>query len=191
MTEVELKARVQDKDALKKRLDKIAAYRGFCTRDDTYYSRAEDIHRKIRIRKECKKDNDGEKTAYILTYKRKELKTLQDGSTSEVNDEKETVIQDPVSLELFLQDTGFSVSLKKHKEVMDWTLPLENLSATFELCTVPPLGDFLEIEILVPTNSEEKIEQAQKKLQELLLLAGLNKSDIENRYYSELLAMQR
>ena len=58
---------------------------------------------------------------------------------------------------------------------------------TFELCNVPPLGDFLEIEILVKDTNEETIKPLQDKLLELLDMTGIGRDKIEKRYYSDML----
>ena len=67
------------------------------------------------------------------------------------------------------------------------TSPQEKSSISFELCNVPPLGDFLEIEILIKDDSEEKVRSAQEKLFELLDMTGMGRDKIEQRYYSEML----
>jgi len=196
MTEIELKARVADRAALEKRLDQIARFTMQLTRDDTYYGLSKETKCKLRIRREKSTANG---SVEIITYKRKEMRTLPDGSMSEVNDERETGIQNADVLESFLRDSGFMVTLKKHKDVKDWELVIrkddfpqeagieQDLCATFELCKVPPLGDFLEIEILSPQNKPSCVQAIQKKLRDLLALAKIDENQIENRYYSELL----
>ena len=190
MTEVELKAWVCDRDALIKNLDSWAEYQGSVTRDDNYWGFTDKRCRSIRVRRESL---DGKPLRTLLTYKRKELRE-QNKTVIEVNDEKECEISDPLVIETFLQDAGFSVVLKKHKEVMDWTLPVESgngipegLCVTFELCAVPPLGDFLEIEILSPTDEPHLVARLREKIECYLEKTGIPKEKIEPRYYSELL----
>ena len=65
--------------------------------------------------------------------------------------------------------------------------PQRESTVSFELCNVPPLGDFLEIEILTKDDSEENIRYAQDKLFELLDMTGIGRDKIEKRYYSEML----
>jgi len=193
MIEIELKAHVDDRDALIERLKKNARFAGSVIRDDCYWGRKDGEHKKIRIRRETGVPSDPRDTRpqILLTYKRKEIKTDELGFSSEVNDEKECVISNPAPLEAFLKDNGFEILLKKHKEVMAWTLPITTVpgasNATFELCQVPPLGDFLEIEILAADESSKTTEAAQKELKNLLNLAGIPSEKIEERYYSELL----
>ena len=192
MTEIELKAHVEDRTTLEQKLNSFAKYKGSVIRDDTYYKK-DGIS--IRLRKET----TDLKTDYLLTYKRKEQRTDGTGTTIEVNDEKECTISSPEPLFAFLEDTGYSISLKKHKEVKDWSLELPDVlpeqtennfsyTATFELCKVPPLGDFLEIEIISPVSDEKTVAAIHKKLEELLDKTGISLDKIEKRYYSEMLS---
>ncbi len=190
MTEIELKAHVADRDALIAVLNRNAVYKRHVLRDDEYYGKSQTDKHKIRIRKES--DECG--TEYLVTYKRKELKTDETGTTIEVNDEKECTVSSPEVLTAFLKDTGYDVQLKKHKDVMDWELVIPagsllelELKATFELCAVLTLGDFLEIEILTPDDEVQTVEKVHSKLEELLEMTGIPKSAIEKRYYSEML----
>lgn len=192
MTEIELKAHVKDRNALVATLNTIATYAGSVTRDDTYYKKdgiSIRIRRETRSVRSEKSKTGTPSVTYLLTYKRKELRTSGEGTTIEVNDERECEISDPQPISSFLTDTGYTISLLKHKEVMDWTTPLPDseLEATLELCAVPPLGDFLEIEILSPQNDRETVERHHRTLESLLDRTGIPRTDIERRYYSELL----
>ncbi len=187
MNEIELKAHVKDRQKLILLLNKIATYKGAVTREDTYYKQKNPVSTshapQIRIRKESFPENAEKSPEYLLTYKRKEKLCGPDKIQIEVNDEKECKISSPQAIEAFLQDAGFEVSLKKRKEVKDWILD----GATLELCNVPPLGDFLEIEILSEDSSEENIKNCRKKLESILKKAEIPKEQIENRYYSQML----
>ncbi len=195
MTEIELKAHVDDRSALVEILNAKASYRGRVLRDDEYYGKSATDSHKIRIRKETSFGNDNSrKEIFLVTYKRKEIRTDAGGTAVEVNDERECCVSSPDVLKVFLTDTGYSIQLKKHKDVMDWEFIIpaneilpESLTATFELCAVPPLGNFLEIEILSPRNDEETVSKIHKKLEELLEMTGIPKTRIEKRYYSEML----
>ncbi|MBQ0038976.1 MAG: class IV adenylate cyclase [Treponema sp.] len=179
MNEIELKARVEDVNAVEEKLGTFASFKRSVVRDDTYYVNSSGKGRKIRFRLEtC----DGKET-WLVTYKKKENMKSADGISTEVNQEMETAIEDPQPVMTFLEDSGYVVSLKKHKEVRDWVFE----DATLELCNVPPLGWFLEIEILAQDNSPDTISKAQKKLRELLIRSGLTEKDIEEKYYSQLL----
>ena len=170
MNEIEIKAHVYKKDELIKKINSFAEFKQEVLRDDTYYESPLNPKIKIRIRKEkCAKE-----TRFILTYKRKEIKSASENSSTELNEELETELLSSAPLEQFFCDAGLKVALKKHKEVMDWELELpisiENiqLKATLELCNVPPLGDFLEIEILSPSKKDGDVKKVQQILFELL-----------------------
>ncbi len=179
MNEIELKARVVDKAKVEEKLNSFAKFERSVTRDDRYYIGPSGKGKKIRIRKET----ENETVTWLLTYKKKENRRGPDGTTSEVNEELETAMEDPTPLVQYLEDSGYTVALRKHKDVLDWV----HDGATLELCNIPPLGWFLEIEILSEKNDEETVQAAQKKLKELLLKSGLSEKDIEEKYYSELL----
>ena len=190
MNEIEIKAHVYKKDELIKKLNSFAEFKHEVLRDDIYYESPLNPKIKIRIRKEkC-----GKETRFILTYKRKEIKSASENSSTELNEELETELLSSEPLEQFFCDAGLKVALKKHKEVMDWELKLPTsigniqLKATLELCNVPPLGDFLEIEILSPSKKDEDVKKVQQILFELLEKCGIEKSCIEEKYYSELLS---
>lgn len=196
MTEVELKARVDDRAALAGRLDGFAKRGQHVIRDDEYWGKTADDKNKIRIRRErfIAADGSTAKTDILVTYKRKSRIKGADGVEAEANDEKECLVSDAEALEAFLSDTGYSVQLKKHKDVEDWIaqIPAEdgvtdNLQATLELCAVEQLGDFLEIEILSPTDDEAVLSALHGELEKLLAKTGIPREKIENRYYSELL----
>ncbi len=173
MFEIELKAHVKDRNSVIKNLNSFALYKTSLIRDDQYFSK-DNI--KIRLREENNCDSDT--SIFILTYKQKEIR-----SDTEVNDEKECTLSNPDAFLAFIKDAGFKTELTKHKEVKIWTYQ----GATLELCNVPPLGDFIEIEILSSTNDSKTLAECQKKLHEILSLCGISKSEIENRYYSEML----
>ena len=192
MKEIELKVHVEDRDSLIEKLNSFATYTNSIQRDDFYWGTSSTCRNKIRVRKESGVPNEPRETRpeTIVTYKRKELRTNSQGQAVEVNDEKECTISNSEPLEAFLTDIGYSVVLKKHKSVMVWILQphsQKESSVSFELCNVPPLGDFLEIEILTKDDSEENIKYAQDKLFELLDMTGIGRDKIEKRYYSEML----
>ena len=195
MTEIEIKARVTDRAALEKRLSSIADGPRKLVRDDEYWGASAESHRKIRLRHEIHFPAGAEKTEdWLVTYKRKEARISESGIMSEVTNEMETLVSDPEPLRAFLTDNGFTIKLRKHKDVMDWTKPvdipgLEPLTACFELCTVPPLGDFLEIEILSLGDGPQEVQAVQAELDRLLEMAGIPREQIEPRYYSELLRL--
>ena len=139
-----------------------------------------------RIRHETHTDpRGGTVTTDYLTYKSKERRTGSDGSAYEVNQEHETTLSDPGALQKLLLDSGWTLAYTKTKDVTEWKYDTPYGTAHLELCNVPPLGDFLEIEIVTENCNNEKV--INDTLKELILKAGLSLSDIEKKYYSELL----
>ncbi|MDD7699512.1 MAG: hypothetical protein PUJ61_09195, partial [Spirochaetia bacterium] len=126
------------------------------------------------------------KTADLLTYKSKEMHTFSNGTACEVNQENETELSDSKTVEKLLLDTGFEPAYTKTKDVMQWETQTPFGKALLELCKVEKLGDFLEIEIIAENCYNEKA--INEELKSLLLKSGLQTSDIENKYYCELLA---
>ena len=192
MYEVEIKAHVKDYDSVKKRLEHIAKFESRIEKEDFYYCRFKENGEKlksIRIRKESVLES-GKKnpfTRFVVNYKSKES---QNGT--EVNRELESTIENPEVIKAFLLDTGHKMYLHK-KKVSDFFSSIvsicnNDLQCHLELVEVPPLGYFLEIEIMCPDENEDMINSAQKELYRLIDECGLKKEDIEHRYYSELLA---
>ena len=178
MYEVELKAHVYDVKSVKEKLDSFAVYADSCSKEDSYYvNQTNGIQ--VRLRHELYDD----KESLVVTYKKKTKKTSQDGSVFEVNEEKEFVIDSQSSFEAFIFDAGFSVLRKKQKKVSQWKFE----DALLELCNVPPLGDFLEIEILCSDNDEETVSVANQKLLKLLDDCGIQRKEIEPLFYNQLL----
>lgn len=190
MFEIELKAHVQNRTAVVHQLDLIAVPSGAVFKDDTYWA-LPDSEKKIRIRKETVTSHETtvidekispEHTIY-LTYKKKELR-----NETEINDEQECIITDEKPLESFFTDSGFIPVLHKQKKVVSWYKKTSYGNAHIELCTLAPLGDFLEIEILSETQEQTLISAIQTELKKIMFQAGISESDIESRYYSEMLA---
>lgn len=200
MYEIELKAHAADHAAVLERLREHCRYQGKVQKDDTYYHLPKgDGHITARIRLET---SDGGTTC-CLTYKRKELRYGADGAqvagdaagaadtgkafAYEVNEEKECTLSDPDALETLLTDSGFTVCRRKHKTVYGFTADTSCGQAHLELCTVPPLGDFLEIEIMSPTNDAQTVARIRSELERLLTQQGIPLSAVEPRQYNEML----
>lgn len=216
MVEIELKARLQDIAVFFSKVSSLARFQRCCHKNDTYWREpVKEIQ--IRLREEevfftdfsrlrlqqwpvnpilsdkeqwIPFENSTENESamppaknIVVTYKRKELLD----SSLEVNQEQEFQIDEKEPFEIFLQDTGFSVSLKKEKLVAAW----EWENVTVELCFIPELGNFLELEVLAPCDSPEVVAAAHKRLRAALALCGVAESAIEGRYYSQLLQEAR
>ncbi len=191
MTEVELKARVSDREKLIKTLDSFAKRKEEVIKEDRYFKNGQHLP-PLRLRTENYLKSS--KTKRLLTYKHKKMLSGKDGTPTEVNEELESEVENFSAIEQFLTDYGFTLSVKKRKEVLAWTFQLKDDVLTseckevlFELCKVHPLGDFLEIEVLVPNNDKALTQKAQSLLLELLARAGLSASDLESKSYSQML----
>ncbi len=189
MYEIELKAHVHDRGALLAKLRSFAEYMQSADKDDTYFQLKPGGGRKdrvtVRLRRESIRDRNGEKENLLLTYKKKELKVSDGGAALEVNDEKECSVSSAEPIETLLADIGFTESAKKRKITEAYRVWTDCGEVLLELCTVPPLGDFLEIETLCET--EENTDKIRAELEKLLDKCGLSSRDIEPRYYSEML----
>ncbi len=238
MYEIELKARITDRETLIRKLNNGAVPGNHCFKSDTYWQHPVS-RQEIRIRRErlfspavtgdgsaasrpgadnnesSKTQGDSDVAAQLsvrnqtghipvtqkdsctntgkdtfsetvtVTYKRKHLNTDPETGTSyEVNDEHEFTISSSVPFEAFLQDAGFAVSITKEKDVYSW----HQDGALLELCSVPPLGNFLEIEILTEDRNESTVAAARNRLNKLLEEYGIPAGAVERRYYSEMLA---
>jgi len=168
-----------------------AKYIGKTEKHDTYWHfqlpehKANDTagHISVRIRKEITDSG----TDFLLTYKHKERIFNDNGAAFEVNDEKECTLSDTAPLESLLEDTGFFPAVRKDKTVYDWETDTPCGKALLELCTVPPLGDFLEIEILSQKNDEKTVASVHAELKRLLEVCNIPLSEIEPRYYTDML----
>lgn len=212
MYEIELKAHVEDRGEVTRALDSFAEYTGMLTKRDTYYrlpriaptdterssSKRADIkvhsentavqgHIGCRIRKTVY-EKTGE-TKITFTYKRKELRKDADGIAVEVNDEKECTLSETDAIESFIKDAGGGISHVKEKIIKEWYAETEAGKAHIELCTVPPLGDFLEIEVLAKDDTHTK--NAKRAIMSIFKNCGIDESAIESRYYSDMLAEER
>ncbi|MGI5097563.1 CYTH domain-containing protein [Treponema socranskii] len=209
MYEIELKAHVKDRIAVAHALDIFARYEGSLTKRDTYYrlplvcvpidterspskrtdtkvhseNTAVQDHIGCRIRKTVF-EKTGE-TKITFTYKRKELRKDADGIAIEVNDEKECTLSETDAIESFIKDAGGGISHIKEKIIKEWYAETEAGAAHIELCTVPPLGDFLEIEVLAKDDAHT--EDAKRAILSIFKNCGIDKSAIESRYYSDML----
>ena len=141
----------------------------------------------VRIRTECTETAAKEKKCrHLVTYKQKR-RDCEENVALEVNDEKEFAVSDRTEFERFLHKAGFEAVSEKHKKSMQW----EKDGVFIELCTVDPLGDFLEMEILSETTDENRVNEARFALEKLLKKYGIPLEQIEPMYYSELLKAKK
>jgi adenylate cyclase class 2 len=183
MYEIELKAHVYDYAAVKNTVDSFAVYYGFADKNDIYWH-IPSVTVRVRTQK-FTKANGTQNTTHIVTYKQKELResNVAGESAIEVNDEKEFTISETEPFITLLKNLGFTLKITKHKAAHAW----KHGRALIELCTVEPLGHFLEIEILSESNDEQYVAQARAEIESLLQKSGVALSNIEEQNYADLL----
>ena len=188
VTEIELKARVSDRETLLSLLFKKAEYRGAFVKDDTYWypSCPTDLPPTgLRIRIEDYSHADRtESLSTLVTFKNK---TITQGI--EINDEREFRIYAQASsragaFEELIRLLGLK---QKHaKKKRGWDFSCEGI--TVELTEVEGLGWFIEMEILTNNNSEETLADGKKRLLAMLSSFGVKSEAIESKSYTEMLA---
>ena len=178
--EIELKAHVKDREALKATLDEKAKFCGSFVKEDCYWLATPDMPvSKLRFRREklCLPDGS-EKETYFTTCK---IKELRDGI--EINDEFEFEVNPGPAFEEFIKQLGFTPDISKRKQ--GWAYSWKGICA--ELAEVEGLGWFLELEILAEDKQEKTLLQARNRLLDLLNELGIDRQDIESRFYTEML----
>ncbi|MDR2444726.1 MAG: CYTH domain-containing protein [Spirochaetaceae bacterium] len=197
--EIELKAWVDDREAVEQRIGALADLTADFEKEDRYWipailtgGRCAVPVSGVRIRRETVRGRDGATESFTLvTYKTKEVR-----GGIEVNDEKEFLLKaapngipacDDAAVKAFeelLERLGLAHGMHKKKLGRSWKYG----SIAVELSDVESLGCFLELEILAGDNDSETVELARKSLLGLLALIGINENRIETRYYNEMLA---
>jgi predicted adenylyl cyclase CyaB len=181
MIEVELKARVRDRAAVETALRNFAVYVGEIDKRDIYWrapsSDAGVPNRTFRVRYES--------GACVVTFKHKSVE-----GGAEINIEREFGVSDPDVFAEFAQRLGCELWYEKRKR----GLKFETVSkyaydgkALLEIVDVENLGCFIEIEELLHEDRKSLVEDALSEISGLLARTGLSETDIESRYYSELL----
>lgn len=194
--EIELKAHVYNRDEVIKKMNCSGAeYLGHTEKSDVYYrfsvpgiSSEGDGYITARIRKEILQKDGTESALNYFTYKRKKLVKGADGKEIEVNEENEFTFEGSANpMEVFFGDLGACISLKKEKKVEQWMFDIDGEAAHVELCTVPTLGDFLEIEIIKNENDEVTVNRCKKIEEKIFAMCNIPLEQIESRPYRELL----
>jgi adenylate cyclase class 2 len=184
-TEIELKAWVDDPEALKARIASLACFSASFDKEDAYWypcshcSAAPVPASGVRIRKETATDDTGSVTHNIgVTYK---LKEVRDGI--EVNDEREFSVSDGPVFEELLKRLGLQCGAIKHKH--GWAWQYEGI--TVELVQIAKLGWFVELEIMADNDHLETVLSARTRLLTFLHYLDIGEDKIETRYYTEML----
>lgn len=195
--EIELKAWVDDRQAVERRIGELADLTADFEKEDRYWIPLEPAGGRgalpvsgVRVRRETVSARDGAVESFTLvTYKTKEVR---DGI--EINEEKEFMLKaapdgdgDAAAFKAFeelLERLGLAPGRHKKKWGRSWKYG----GITVELSDVERLGCFLELEILAGDSGGETVERARKSLLGLLALIGIKEDRIETRYYNEMLA---
>jgi adenylate cyclase class 2 len=183
MTEIELKAHVENPEQLKIRLESLAEYAGAFEKKDAYWFPKNPglpvLPSGVRVRRE--KDTDpGGKTSELVhvTYKSKEVR-----EGIEINDEKEFDVSRTREFEGLIGLLGLEKGIEKKKK--GWAYSRGRINA--ELCEVDGLGWFIELEILSSKKDGETLDRAREELLCFLKDLGIGKKALESRYYTEML----
>lgn len=178
MTEIEIKAWVDNPEETEKVIRSFAEYTKELHKKDVYWACEKpdaDGFIKVRIRE----DNEG----VTVTYKRKEVR-----GAIEVNDEKEFSISARKDFEVLLADIGFAPYTTKEKQTRVFASTTEGgLPVSIELSYIPPLGWFIELELLANNPDEAFLIRAEAELKAELRRCGIPEEKIEKRFYTELL----
>ena len=189
--EIEIKAHVYNREEVIQKLNsmKDAIYSGHTEKKDSYYHFPVGAkYISARIRKEKLVLNGKTSDKNYFTYKKKKLVTGDDGVQIEANEENEFTFEGDTSpIEVFFEDLGAKLYIRKEKSVEQWLLKADGEEAHVELCTLPDLGDFLEIEIIKPDNSAEVVSKCKKIEETILTECNIPISQIEPRYYTQML----
>lgn len=174
MLEVELKARIEDPEAVERMISSFARFIKKVDKSDSYWHgpgwRDKRGTRGFRVRSEG--------NTFVVTFKSKRL----DGGF-EVNQEREFEISDPAIFEEFVRRIHCEPYYRKRKIGSAY----EYEGMTLEVLRVEGAGSFLEIERLLPTDAPTALAEARAGLKAVLAKAGIPESAIEKRTYSELI----
>jgi adenylate cyclase class 2 len=186
MIEIELKAWLDDYERTRAAVEAAgAALEGEVVKRDLYYApeskRAADVDMAkdpvFRLRSESAPG--GAPEAWVVSAKRREM---DDGVES--NEEIEFRVEDPAAFREFAQRIGFRPFIVKRKA----TRKYRSGRAAVELHRVDPLGDFIEIEVLLEDDaSKAERAEADREVRGLLARFGVPESKVEPRLYVDLL----
>lgn len=178
MYEVELKAWVDDPQAVRRRLDEACSYRRDFDKRDRYFKAPSCAAAAGWVPKQFRLRRDEE--SLVCTYKHKRV---EDGV--EINLEREFDVSDEEAFVGLVERLGCTPFVDKHKRGSLWDYHGLNV----ELSEVDRLGVFLEIERLVPDGAAaEEQDRAGREVREALVFFGVDPARIEERPYTRMLA---
>ena len=182
--EIELKARLDESEPVKKRLSLLGTFLHLYEKYDSYWVLETGGGFTVRIRREKTIQNGISNEIILVTNKVKEIK---DGI--EINDEQEFSVSSAELFEKLLLHTGMKLQMKKEKHGWAWHIPkaAEN-PVLAELSMVKGLGWFIELELMIEDRSSKTIDICRKRLLNLLAELDITPEKIEPRPYSQMLA---
>jgi len=174
--EIELKARIQNREDVESRLAKCMRLMGKIDKRDEYWevSSKDPLHPEIfrfRVRKE-----PGHTT---ITFKDKSF----DGDI-EINREFEFGIDNEAVFKIFVERLQGRFVYRKQKIGTRWE---SETGIVAEVVEVAPLGLFLEVECVCNTQDALAQEEAKCQLYDVLEWCGIPRRALEPRPYSQLL----
>jgi adenylate cyclase class 2 len=201
--EIELKAWVDDPEALKKGLDAWGEYEKAYEKNDAYWLPAGKPALRpgfepssgefppggklppsgIRVRREQSAGRDGKSSERVLvTYKIREMT-----GEVEVNEENEFEVKGGSVFEDLLARLDLEPRIRKEKKGWAWNCGGSPYPILAELSLVEGLGWFIELEIISPKAGEGTVKRERERLLALLDKLGIPRNRIETRPYTVML----
>lgn len=192
MHEIEAKAWIEHPEKTERLLRRLTGSPVHCMKIDEYWTIGE---KTLRMREETING----KATVLITQK---VKTITDTLESNRELECELPVTSAPVFRSILKNTGFIRSAQKEKntkvftpfrELFEPALLTDDPHITVELSLIPPLGSFLEIEVLYRDSDQDIFEErqrllnAQQIINTVLLVLNVPMEAIETRPYNELL----
>lgn len=179
LLEVETKVRINDVNALRKKIQKIARFEKKETRGDDYFA----LHKKFRKHGYPKKAFRirSTKKEYVVNFK-KWLTKYWDKDVI-VKEEFEFKIKEPKAFLALMMDLGFVQWMKKRKTSESYTHKKDK-RIIIEINKVEHLGYFMEIEYLA---KKSEMEKAKNKIKMVLKELEIKPNQIDNTGYTKML----
>jgi len=174
MWEIELKIPISQPETVAQKLNQLGSWQGHFEKKDIYYTPLTNPQGPTAFR--LRQEN----STWIVTHK---AKTINQGI--ENSRETEFNVSDPQAFDTFVRALGYTTAIKKIKLGQWWKLDHDFKA---ELSEVPPLGHWLELEILLPDEaSENLVHSSRTRLEFVLSQLELDPETIEARPYTEML----